>query len=145
MSWILIANRTGARIVEKNGRDLSLVRELSHSRGRLRDRDVDTDRQGRSFDRVGAARHALDASESAHEHDARAFARELAEALRQGRLESRYERLTLVAEPHFLGLVRDALDDVTARLVGATLPKDLAHIELRELAAHLPELPQPVV
>jgi protein required for attachment to host cells len=145
MSWILIANRTGARIVDKQGRDLSLVQELEHSRGRLRDREVDSDRQGRSSARVGSARHALSPAESPHEHDARAFARVLADALRQGRLGGHYERLILVAEPRFLGLVRQALDDVTARLVSATVPKDLAQMELRELAAHLPELPQPVL
>jgi protein required for attachment to host cells len=144
MSWILIANRTGARIVDKQGRALSLVQELEHSRGRLRDREVDSDRQGRSSAR-GSAPHALSPAEGPHEHDARTFARVCADALRQGRLGGHYERLILVAEPRFLGLVRQALDDVTARMVSATVPKDLAQVGLRELAAHLPELPQPVM
>ena len=141
MSWILIANRTGARIVEKQGRELSLVQELEHARGRLRDREVDSDRHGRAG-RSGGAGHAYSTSEGPHEHDAKNFARECAESLRQGRLSGRYLRLILVAEPHFLGLLRQALDDATSRLVAATVPKDLAQLELRQLASHLPELPQ---
>jgi protein required for attachment to host cells len=144
MSWILIASRTGARIIERQGRELSLVQELSHARGRLRDREVDSDRHGRSSSRTGAS-HAFGQPESPHEHDAKAFARELAESLRQGRMEGRYQRLVLIAEPHFLGLLRQALDDVTGRLVAATVSKDLTHVELRQLASHLPELPQVLI
>lgn len=145
MSWILIASRTGARIIEKQGRELSLVQELTHARGRLRDRDVDSDRHGRSSSRSGASSHSFGQPESPHEHDAKGFARELAESLRQGRLEGHYQRLVLIAEPHFLGLVKQALDDVTGRLVAATVAKDLTHVELRQLAPHLPELPQALV
>ena len=145
MSWILIASRTGARIIEKQGRELSLVQELSHARGRLRDREVDSDRHGRSSSRTGAASHSFGQPESPHEHDAKSFARELAGSLRQGRMEGHYQRLVLIAEPHFLGLLRQALDDVTARLVAATVGKDLTHVDLRQLAPHLPELPQPLI
>lgn len=142
MSWILIANRTGARVLDKQGRELSLIAELSHTQGRLRDRDIESDRPGRGQSGNGAGKHALSTPQSSHEHDAKAFARELAEHLRQWRMQSRFERLVLVAEPHFLGLVRQALDDVTARLVVATVPKDLAHASLRDLPDLLPELPQ---
>ena len=42
-----------------------------------------------------------------------------------------------MAEPRFLGLLRGALDDVSANMVTATLGKDLAHVELRDLGPHL--------
>jgi protein required for attachment to host cells len=141
MSWILIANRAGARIVDRQQQDLSLVEEIPHEQGRLRDKQIDTDRQGRSFNSVGAAGHALSPSETAHEHDAKAFARELADKLRTERMNGSFERLVLIAEPHFLGLLREALDDGTARLVIASEAKDLAQVGLRDLARHLPELP----
>lgn len=145
MSWILIANRTGARIIDKQGLELSLVESISHAQGRLRDRETDSDRQGRSFNRTGGMRHAYAAPESTHEHDAKSFARELAEKLRQHRMAGRYERLVLIAEPHFLGLLRQALDDVTARLVVASLAKDLSEIPIHDLAPYLPELPPKVI
>jgi protein required for attachment to host cells len=145
MSWILIANRAGARIVDKQANNFSLVETIAHEQGRLRDRDIDSDKQGRSFDRVGGGRHALSASESAHEHDAKAFAQQLADKLRAERNAKRFERLVLVAEPHFLGLLRDALDSVTARTVIASVSKDLSRTAMVDLGAHLPELPQVVL
>jgi protein required for attachment to host cells len=144
MSWILIANRTGARIVDKQGPNLTLRETISHEAGRQRDRDVESDRQGRTFDRMGGNRHALSSSETPHDHDAKAFARELADRLRAEHLEQRFEHLVLVAEPRFLGFLREALDDVTARTVVATVGKDLAEVALHDLAPHLPELPQAV-
>ena len=47
--------------------------------------------------------------------------------------ENRYGALVLVAEPHFLGELRTALDAPTAALV----TKDLGGIETRDLAQHL--------
>lgn len=141
MSWILIANRTGARVVEKQGPQLSLLETIDHENGRLRDRDIDSDRQGRSFDRMGASRHALSNEESAHEHDARMFARELARRLHDERLKHSFERLVLVAEPRFLGYLREALDEATERMVIATVAKDLARVALPDLPSHLPQLP----
>jgi protein required for attachment to host cells len=145
MSWILIANRVGARIVDKQGSKFTLIETISHQQGRLRDRDVNSDKQGRGFDRVGGGGHALSPSETAHEHDAKAFAQELAEKLRNARNAKSFERLVLVAEPHFLGLLRDALDSVTARTVIASVSKDLSRIAPSDLSAHLPELPQVVL
>lgn len=144
MSWILIANRSGARIVEKQGSNFMLRESITHQAGRQRDRDVESDRRGRTFDRIGGNRHALSSSETPHDHDAKAFARELAERLRNDHLQQRFERLVLVAEPRFLGFLREALDEVTARTVIASVHKDLAEIGLRDLAHHLPELPQAV-
>lgn len=144
MSWILIANRTGARLVEKQGSQLALLEDISHDSGRKRDREVDSDRAGRAFDRVGGQRHALSSEEGAHEHDAREFARELAQRLRTERVKHSFERLVLVAEPRFLGYLCEALDDATERTVIATVAKDLARVALPELPDHLPEFPQVV-
>lgn len=140
MSWILVANRTGARILDKQGSTFNLRETIAHEAGRRRDRDVDSDRQGRAFDRIGGNRHALSSSETPHDHDAKAFARELAERLRADRLQQRFERLVLVAEPRFLGLLRAALDEGTARTVIGTVPKDLAEVPLQDLARHMGEL-----
>ena len=147
MSWILIANRTGARIVDKQGEDLFLIETIPHAQGRLRDQDIASDRQGRAVNAGGrgataGGSHTYSANETPQEHDAKNFARDLAEKLRQQRMAGLYERLVLVAEPHFLGLLRHALDDVTAKSVVASVPKDLWQIPVPELGGHLPDLPK---
>lgn len=137
MGWILSASRTSARILERVGSELSLVETIEHPEGRLRDRDIDTDAHGRAFESASSARHALSTSERPHDRIAQAFANELAEKLKKGRLTQRYERLTLVAEPHFLGLLRAALDPATARLVSDSIAKDLEPLDFSELRSHL--------
>lgn len=144
MSWILIANRTGARLIDRHGQDLTLLDAITHEAGRTRDHDLNSDRHGRTFNRVGEARHALETSEAPHERDARTFAAALAARLRDEHLKHRFERLVLVAEPRFLGYLREALDAVTARSVIDTVAKDLAEVPLHDLLAHLPP-PAPAV
>jgi protein required for attachment to host cells len=138
-TWVVVAHRAGARIFEHKtpGKGLQLVQELQHAAGRLRSSEIDADRPGRAFDRAGQGRHALSTEESAHEHAAAAFARELAERLHSGRTDNRFGQLVLVAEPRFLGLLRGALDGVSASMVAGTVSKDLAHLQARELLPHL--------
>lgn len=145
MSWILTANRTGARILDAQGGTLTLLETIDNEQGRLRNRDIDSDRHGRTFDRAASGRHAFSTEEAPTERIAKAFARGLADKLRQARLTGQFERLVLVAEPHFLGLMREALDVATERAVIASVAKDLAEVPVDRLAAHLPELPRAAV
>jgi protein required for attachment to host cells len=137
LTWVVIAHRSGARLLEHKGQRLRLVAELSNSAGRKKDREINSDRPGRTQDRQGQGRHAMGAEESAHDHVAFNFAREIAERLYAARNEQRFGRLVLVAEPRFLGMLRAALDHVTGAMVNATLSKDLAHVSIADLPTHL--------
>ena len=137
-AWVLVANRTGARIFERAGRNLTLVRSIQHPAGRLRDQDIEQGESERTFDKHARGRaHTA----SPHEHAAERFAAALANDLRHGRLEHGVDRLVLVAEPHFLGLLRGKLDDTTAKLVVGAVPKDLAEVDVNALPEHLDDFP----
>lgn len=137
MTWILIANRVGARIVLQEGEQWTSIAELPNEHGRLRNQDLDSDRPGRTFSRTTAARHALEPGETSHDLIAERFARDLAEHLAHARMAGKFERLMLVAEPRLLGMLRAALDPVTARCVIGSVNKDLQAVEVRDLAEHL--------
>ena len=133
-TWVLVAQRAGARLYEKASEgEVRLLEEIAHPEGRLRDHEVDTDRQGATFHSGSSARHAFGREESAHEHDAASFARTLARRLSLGRHSGRYDELMLVAEPHFLGVLRAALDRPTALCVTGTMPKDYAWVVEHDL------------
>lgn len=132
-TWIIVSHRAGARILENTRTGLRLVSDISHDTGKLKDGEINSDRPGRAFDRVGGGRHAMSSEEAPHDRVANGFARELAEVLRVGRHEQRFDRLVLVAEPRFLGMLRGALDHQTAELVRDAVTKDLAHVPLHEL------------
>lgn len=138
-TWVLVAHRAGARIFENDGRGtgLSLVRELSNEEARLKDIELESDKHGRTFDRFGPGRHAVERQESHHERAAANFARTLAGALDEGRTAGSFAQIVLVAEPRFLGMLRAALSDPTAKQIKTELRKDLAGVSEHELPKHI--------
>jgi protein required for attachment to host cells len=143
-TWILVGHEAGARVFENRGpgKGLDLVETIEHPEGRLRDRDIDSDRPGRSFrkDSGDPRRSAMSRGEGPHDRVIADFARALADKLQHGRVENQYERLVLVAPPGFLGLLRASLDGPTAELVVGSIDKDLATRKESELIKHLGEV-----
>jgi len=143
-TWILVAHEAGARLFDNDGigHGLALLESIDHPEGRARDRDIDSDRPGRSFRKNSGdpRRAAMGQSESPHDRVISDFSRELADKLRHGRVQNHFDRLVLVAPPRFLGLLRAALDGPTSRLVIASIHKDLATSNEAELIQHLGEV-----
>jgi protein required for attachment to host cells len=71
------------------------------------------------------------------EVEAERFARELAAVLAKGLDDHAYEALLLVAPPHFLGVIKAALGGQVAKRLQATLDKDFAEMDPREIARRL--------
>ena len=143
-TWILVAHDAGARVFESRGpgKGIDLVETIEHPEGRMRDRDIDSDRPGRSFrkDSGDPRRAAMSRREGPHDRAVSNFARALTDKLQQARMENQYERLVLVAPPRLLGLLRSSLDGPTAQLVVGSLDKDLASSKEAELIEHLGEV-----
>ena len=138
-TWILTANRSGASLFESRGKGHALrrVQDIPHPRGRLQNQDIDADKPGRAFDSHGPGRHGMSTEHQPTEEVAMHFARILAELLNKGRTLHAYEKLILVAEPRFLGVLRSALDAHTAALVVQTVNKELQDVSEKELASYL--------
>ena len=139
-SWLLIANRTDARLFEYSGGGLEKLDEFRHPEGRLRDQDFVSDDKGRVHDRAGQGSHKQELHESPSDHEDRRFALELSKTLRKGLDAHRFEHLFLVAEPGFLGDLKQALDKETNNALAGTLGKDLVHVEDRDIPGHLDAL-----
>lgn len=144
-NWIVVADRAGARIFanDTGSTELSLVEELPHPEGRLKNRGIDTDKPGRSFDRKGSGRHHMEVRQEPTEHLAESFARELTEHCRKARQEGRFDALFMVAPAHFLGLLRHSLDPATAAVVRGTVDKELTQLDEKSLAERLGSLLSP--
>jgi protein required for attachment to host cells len=143
-TWILVAHDAGARVFEARGRGkgLELVDTIEHPEGRARDRDLASDRPGRSFrkDSGDPRRAAMSRSEGPRDRAVSDFARALADRLQRARVANQYDRLVLVAPPRFLGLLRSTLDGPTTHLVVGSIDKDLAMKNEKELIEHLREM-----
>lgn len=140
-TWILVAHEAGARVFENRGpgKGLELLETIDHPEGRARDRDIVSDRPGRSFrkDSGDPRRASMSGSQGPHDRVVSNFARALVDKLQRARMDNRYRRLVLVAPPRFLGLLRAALDAPTTQLVVGSVDKDLATRKEAELIEYL--------
>jgi len=124
---VVAAQRAHARFFTHQGRGTGLeeVRDLVHPASRQHGIAFDTDRPGRTQDSHGQGRHALAQEEPAKAREAANFARQVAEAIRDFRTHERCNRVILMAEPGFLGLLRGSLDDASAKLVDGEVQKEV--------------------
>jgi protein required for attachment to host cells len=103
----------------------------------LHDRDLMSDRPGRSYESVGGARHAIDRENDPRQREAVRFARRIARRLDEARRKDEFERLVVVAGPPFLGLLREAMSKPTKACVEREIRKDLVHGPIKVLREHL--------
>ena len=139
-TWIVVGHRGGAKSYEHVGigRGIKMIDGMANPTGRSQSRDLVSDRPGRAFASRGAGgRHALTAKSDAHEQALAVFVRDLAQYLGSGLSKKRYERLVLVAEPHFLGRLRKVLPRNVASRVHGAVRKDLFRSDRADLVRHL--------
>jgi protein required for attachment to host cells len=119
------------------------VGRISDPLARLHDRDLASDRPGRSYESVGGARHSVQREESPRRTEAVRFARRIARRLDDARRKDEFEQLVVVAGPPFLGLVRQQLSGPTRARVAREIGKDLVHSTPDVLARQLTEAANP--
>lgn len=141
-TWVVVADGAGARILEGDGAgftlgsDLNLIEELAPPEGRAHNRDLGTDRPGRT-QMASGNRHAVDPRSSPRELAEEAFMRRIAERLDEAIHARSFDRLFVVAPPRALGSLRKALSaDVLAK-VEMELDKDLTHLSAGEIKEHV--------
>ncbi len=119
--WVVVATRTRAVFysVDHRGEKLQFIKRLSNEEGRFADSKLGSSRPGTGFSSAagGTIHHALDRGFTRHEIVARRFARKIADELSVDRRQRRFRDVVLVAEPHFLGLLRGVLDAPTRKAV----------------------------
>ena len=133
-TWIVTADASRARILQVADRErLVEVEDLVNPKGRLHNREINTDAKGRFSgpDRPGG--HSSGDEDNTVEHYNELFAKRVAEYLDKARNDHRYERLVLVAAPKVLGQLRKELDKEVEKLVVDELDKDLSWFNAREI------------
>jgi protein required for attachment to host cells len=132
--WILIANATRARLLQREaGCPLVVIDSFSHPASRLKtselgDAPAGQEKADRSFG-GSAYEFRSDAHKKEHLH----FAHELADYLEQQAQQGRFHSLALYSSSPFLGELKSALGTAAARLLTATHDVDLTSVGLVEL------------
>ena len=140
VTYVLVADGARARLYANHGvgKGLQPVSGATHKADlHHHDREILTDKPGRSFGSVGEGRSALEPQTEWHRFEKHKFAREMAKVLDAAAATKSFDRLILVAPPATLGDLRMELGDATRRMVTAELPKDLTRHAEQELPQHL--------
>ncbi len=104
--WIVVASKARARIFSNGtvkSMPLTELYELVDPQSRLHRRDIMTDRPGRSHDRFGRGRHAMEQRNSSKREAGKRFATRICEYLEQAYRLNRFQRIVLIASAEFTG------------------------------------------
>lgn len=132
---VIVADNARARIFASHDvlNHLTEQDDFVHSEAHLANQDLVADAAGKSRDPHGA----LDPATSPKEHEARNFAKLLAKHLKALHNDGHFERLILIAPPHFLGLLRKELPKPLDQLVDRTIHKDLTTASVEDIIDYI--------
>jgi protein required for attachment to host cells len=141
-TWVVVASAARARLFDVAGRQepWKEIVDLVNADDRLLRQDFTSDKPGRAINTARGQHHTMEPTVDPKERAAGLFARDLAKRLEAGLHEKRFERLIVVAPPHFLGLLRQQMGDALAGVVEHEVHKDLTREDGGALQAHVDEL-----
>lgn len=139
--WVVAADSSRARVFSSRGglnATLTEAFDLAEPEARLHETEITTDKAGALFARGGPARSAAEPSQLKREQAPQRLAKEVCERLTRLRDTGTLDRLYLVAEPRFLGLLRQSMDQATARRVVTAEAKNITTHSVSAIRRCLP-------
>jgi len=139
-TWVVVADAARARVFDVDGKTKAIaeVMDMSHPASLQHASEMASDAPGMSSVKGMPSKFGMEEIVSPKEEEAIRFAKQVAEALQAGLAD--YERLYLIAAPHFLGLLRKDLDKAVQAKVVKEIDKDLTKHTLEDICTHFPEL-----
>lgn len=138
--WIIVADTTRARIfiTESSSSPLQELADLTHTEGRLHDREITQDLPGRHTG-TGGTGHPYNSATDPKKYEAVQFVHQIIGYLEEARNANRFDRLMIVAEPSMLGLLRKEMPEQIKKQVAFELDKNITTLGAAEIREHLPE------
>jgi len=137
-SWVLVANGSQARLfnLDQAKKNITLLKEFEHPESRMKTDKLSSDRSGNfGGSNIGSGSFNEATDPKSYEHER--FAMELAKTLDEGRAANKFEKVVLVASPHFLGLLKQNMSDQLGKTVSHTIQKDYTAIHDRDMLGQI--------
>ena len=144
--WYIVADQRIANIYTevprtsgvRSVKNFKLIKAIENPLGTTKTRDLLHQEKGMGVKSLGhhgiAARYAETKRRDPHEEAAEQFAKEVVIFLQKERIKKSFQDLTIVAEPHFIGKLRSAMDRRIQNCVARWVRKDLQHVTRSRLA-----------
>lgn len=141
-TWIVVANGARARIARHDGPRSGLrpAMNFEFAAPHAPTRAFVSDRPGSYPDRGALGFHRLAPRTDRRDYERTLFASDLARVIAKAASHKEFDRLVLVAPPDALGRLRAALNRRARALIAAEVSKDLTHVPIHALSAHLADV-----
>jgi protein required for attachment to host cells len=141
-TWLLIADGRRAKVFEADAQaaEFRSVEDMARETNLPKGREILADKPGRTFDSVGAGRHAKENPTDPRRQLKREFADLIVGELRKAVLARRFDRLILVAPPSFMGDLRVVLPKNLKDKVVGEVTSDLTNTPEQDLRSHLQDI-----
>ena len=142
-TWVVVADSARARFFEWRAPNAPLleVADLANPEGRIRDRDLSSDRPGVASNLQGQnGGHPMQATSSGHDKTELAFADEIDKALTEALDAGKFVQLMMFAPPHFLGNLRSRFSERVAKAVVNSEALNLTREDVSSIRSRLPAL-----
>lgn len=140
-TWFLLADGRRAKVLVEPRRGAALQARDDLAMEISADEMYEPqDRPPRSFDRVGAGRHAMDKGRTLHEQEESNFLKKVAKRICEAAKHKEFEHLVIAAPPRALGILRSDLPDTVQQRIRAQTAKDLLDEEAPKLRERLADL-----
>ncbi len=131
--WVVVADSAYGRILEYRDSGLEVVHDFAHPESREHNNDLignrpNQNQHGMEKDLKGNGPQSLRDRESVR------FAKELAQFLATAHAQNRFGELVLVADPRFLGMLRNELAKPVAICVTGSINRHALNLKPPELA-----------
>lgn len=126
-TWIVVVNRSEAKIFEFNNKpnnEVEFVKKLDNPKGRMRAQDINADKPGIFSNRVAHGPR-LVKRETPIQHVAQEFAKKVSDYLEASLMNESFDDLIIIAEPNFLGRLRNLFSKELSSCVSREISKDL--------------------
>ena len=136
--WIVVANSSQATFYRaENVNSLLPVKTLKHSESLLSNQELVSDKPGKATFQFGGP-HPMEMPTSPRVKERIHFAEEIARVLEEASLKGEFSRLYLIANPTFLGHLRQILPANLSKLIHLEISKDLTSNTPEEIREYLP-------
>ena len=136
--WIVVSDAARARLFSRDAEHkLTLVDTLKHNESEAHEGDLRTGGKGEIHDSGGSGQHQADPQTTTSEKHADIFAKQVTERLKSGLNDDAFKELVIVADPSFLGRLRDHMDNPLRDTVRKTLDKNWAQHDTQQIEKQL--------
>lgn len=138
--WVVVADSSRARFFEAQSNLESLVEleDLLSPAGRMDETELRHDAKGRFYGKGEREQaHTAEPAVNAKTHAAQQFSKAVMQRLEQACEKKYYDRLILVAPPHFLGQLHKQLSQRVVQRITQELPLDISSLSITQIGEHL--------